>query len=81
MDYAMPRAIDAPPICFASQPVPTGKNPLGAKGVGESGTVAAMPCVMNAAVDALAPLGVRTLPMPATPEKVWRAIRDARNKR
>jgi aerobic carbon-monoxide dehydrogenase large subunit len=81
MDYAMPRAIDAPPICFASQPVPTGKNPLGAKGVGESGTVAAMACVMNAAVDALAPLGVRTLPMPATPEKVWRAIRDARNKR
>ena len=77
MDYAMPRAAHVPPIRFESAPVPTGKNPLGVKGVGESGTVASMPCVMNAIVDALAPFGVRTLPMPATPEKVWRALASA----
>jgi aerobic carbon-monoxide dehydrogenase large subunit len=74
MDYAMPRAAQVPPIRFESAPVPTEKNPLGVKGVGESGTVASMPCVMNAIIDALAPFGVRTLSMPATPEKVWRAL-------
>jgi carbon-monoxide dehydrogenase large subunit len=80
MDYTMPRAADIPPIRFESQPVPTAKNPLGVKGVGESGTVASMPCVLNAVVDALAPIGVRTLAMPATPEKVWRAINRARDR-
>jgi carbon-monoxide dehydrogenase large subunit len=49
---------------------------LGAKGVGEGGTVASTPTVMNAILDALAPLGVSDLPMPATPERIWRAIRE-----
>jgi carbon-monoxide dehydrogenase large subunit len=77
MDYAMPRAGDLCAIGVGSHPVPTKLNPLGVKGAGEAGTVGAMPVVMNAIVDALAPLGVRTLDMPATPERVWRALREA----
>ena len=75
MDYAMPRAIHAPPFRFASHPVPATTNPLGAKGCGEAGCAGALPAVMNALVDALAPYGIRHFDMPATPEKVWRAIR------
>jgi aerobic carbon-monoxide dehydrogenase large subunit len=56
---------------------PTPVNPLGAKGVGESGTIGSTPAVQSAVVDALAHLGVRHIDMPATPERVWRAIRDA----
>ena len=78
MDYALPRADTLPDIAVESHPVPTKLNPLGAKGAGEAGTVGALPVVMNAVLDALAPLGVRDLDMPATPERVWRAIRDAR---
>ena len=57
-------------------PVPSTTNPLGAKGVGEGGTVASTPTVMNAILDALAPLGVTDVPMPATPERIWRAMRE-----
>jgi carbon-monoxide dehydrogenase large subunit len=78
MDYAMPRAADLPMIAFASNVVPTEVNPLGAKGAGEAGTVGALSAVMNAVVDALAPLGVTKFDMPATPERVWRAIEAAR---
>jgi carbon-monoxide dehydrogenase large subunit len=78
MDYAMPRADTFCDIHVESQPVPTALNPLGAKGAGEAGTVGALPAVMNAVVDALAPLGVRALDMPATAERVWRAIQEAR---
>src|SRR5215470_8727129 len=78
MDYAMPRADTLPDIAVESHPVPTKLNPLGAKGAGEAGTVGALPVVMNAVLDALAPLGVRELDMPATPQRVWRAIRDVR---
>jgi aerobic carbon-monoxide dehydrogenase large subunit len=67
-----------PDIAVAFSPVPSKTNPLGIKGVGEGGTVAATPAVMNAVVDALAPLGVKDVPMPATPERVWRAIQQAR---
>jgi carbon-monoxide dehydrogenase large subunit len=77
MDYAMPRADN---FCFFEvdrNPVPTKTNPLGVKGAGECGTVGALPAVMNAINDALAPLGVRNIAMPCTPDKVWRAIRDA----
>ena len=75
----MPRADDHVPTCtIESNPVPTKLNPLGAKGAGEAGTVGALPAVMNAVMDALAPLGVRDLDMPATSERVWRAIRDAK---
>ncbi|HEX6143678.1 MAG TPA: xanthine dehydrogenase family protein molybdopterin-binding subunit [Geminicoccaceae bacterium] len=77
MDYTMPRADGVPFIRFASEPAPTPKNPLGVKGVGESGTVGSMPAVMNAVVDALAPYGVRTIAMPATPHRVWQAISRA----
>ncbi|WP_326880699.1 xanthine dehydrogenase family protein molybdopterin-binding subunit [Aliidongia sp.] len=76
MDYAMPRAIHAPPFRFASHPVPATTNPLGVKGCGEAGCAGALPAVMNALVDALAPFGVRHFDMPATPERVWQAIRQ-----
>jgi aerobic carbon-monoxide dehydrogenase large subunit len=77
MEYALPRADMLPGVVIGSNPVPTQLNPLGAKGAGEAGTVGALPAVMNAVMDALAPLGVRQLDMPATPERVWRAIQEA----
>ena len=77
MDYCMPRADDMPNIEVASNPAPTPTNPLGIKGAGEAGTVGGFACLMNAVHDALAPLGVTSVEMPATPERVWRAIRDA----
>ena len=66
MDYAMPRADDLPYLEVTSNPVPTKLNPLGAKGAGEAGTVGALPAIVNAVLDALAPLGVKRLDMPAT---------------
>ena len=60
-----------------SNPVPTALNPLGIKGAGEAGTVGAMPCLMNAIVDALVQRGVHHLDMPATPARVWHAIQNA----
>jgi carbon-monoxide dehydrogenase large subunit len=74
MDYAMPRADDMPDIAIDSNHVPSTTNPLGIKGAGEAGTVGALPAVMSAVVDALASVGVRHFDMPATPERVWRAI-------
>jgi aerobic carbon-monoxide dehydrogenase large subunit len=73
MDYAMPRADDLPDFAVESNPVPTKLNPLGAKGAGEAGTVGALPAVMNAIIDALGPAAA-ALEMPATPERVWRAL-------
>ena len=78
MEYGIPRADDFPDMHIESNPVPTKLNPLGAKGAGEAGTVGALPAVMNAVLDALAPLGVRDLDMPATSERVWNAIQAAR---
>jgi carbon-monoxide dehydrogenase large subunit len=78
MDYAIPRARDVPPIHFAPHSVPARTNPLGAKGCGEAGCAGSLPAVMNAIVDALRPLGVTHLDMPATPERVWAAIAGAR---
>jgi carbon-monoxide dehydrogenase large subunit len=75
MDYAMPRADDAPFFVNASHPVPAKTNPLRAKGCGEAGCAGALPSVMNALVDALSEYGVRHIDMPATPERVWQAIR------
>ncbi|MPY92347.1 MAG: molybdopterin-dependent oxidoreductase [Acidimicrobiia bacterium] len=77
-DYLMPSAADLPSYEVASTETPTPLNPLGAKGIGEAGTIGATPAVQNAVVDALAHLGIRHLDMPATPERVWRAIADAR---
>jgi aerobic carbon-monoxide dehydrogenase large subunit len=78
MEYAMPRADDFCDIHIESSPVPTGLNPLGAKGAGEAGTVGALPAVINAVMDALVPLGVRELDMPASSERVWQAIHAAK---
>ena len=81
MDYAMPRAEDAPPFMHDFHCVPATTNPLGAKGCGEAGCAGALPSVMNALVDALAVLGIRHVDMPATPERVWRAIRSSHGQR
>ena len=78
MDYAMPRAGDLSSIQAESNPVPTKTNPLGVKGAGEAGCVGALPAVANAIVDALSEFGVRHIEMPATPERIWRAIRNSR---
>jgi carbon-monoxide dehydrogenase large subunit len=77
MDYAMPRAGDLCRFDLGNNPVPTKTNPLGVKGAGEAGAVGAMPAVANALIDALSPLGIREIAMPATPERLWRAIRAA----
>ena len=77
MDYAMPRADVMCDIEVHENPVPTKSNPLGAKGAGEGGCVGALPAVMLAIMNALEPLGVRELDMPATSERIWQAIRKA----
>jgi carbon-monoxide dehydrogenase large subunit len=78
MDYTVPRADDLPNFDTATKEILCTTNPLGIKGAGEAGTIGALAAVMNALMDALAPLGVRHIDMPATPETVWRAIRDTR---
>ncbi len=78
MDYALPRADDLPAfVSETDESQPCTHNPLGAKGCGESGAIAAPAAVVSAILDALAPLGVEHLDMPATPERVWHAIRSA----
>ena len=78
MDYALPRAGDAPMIEVVSHPAPAKTNMLGVKGCGEAGCAGALPSVVNAVVDALSEVGVRHINMPATPYAVWRAIQDAK---
>ena len=77
-DYLLPSAADLPAFTTARTATPSTTNPLGVKGVGEAGTIASTPAVVNAIVDALRPLGVTDVPMPCTPERVWRAIQEAR---
>ena len=77
MDYCMPRADDLPFIRFERNATPCSVNPLGIKGCGEAGAIGAPPAVINAIIDALSEAGVRDLDMPATPERVWRALRNA----
>jgi carbon-monoxide dehydrogenase large subunit len=77
MDYAMPRASMFPRIELDSTCTPTPLNPLGAKGIGELGTIGSTPCLVSAALDALRPAGVTHLDMPLTPQRVWRALREA----
>ena len=79
MDYAMPRADNFSNIEIVGNGVPTARNPLGVKGAGEAGTVGALPAMMNAIMNALAEIGVEHLDMPATPDRVWRAIAEARS--
>ena len=78
-DYALPRADMLPDIEVRSNSTPSPHHPLGVKGVGEAGTIASTPTVYNAVMDALRPMGITRIDMPLTPEKVWRAIQDARN--
>ncbi len=74
MDYTMPRADDLPMFEVGSQVTPCPHNPLGVKGAGEAGTIASTACVVNAVTDALYHRGIRDIPMPLTPERVWRAL-------
>ncbi len=78
MDYAMPRAKDIPDYVMDSTVTPSPSNPMGMKGVGEAGTIGAAPAIANAILDALSPLGIRHLDLPLTPERIWRAIQQAK---
>jgi len=79
MDYALPHADDLPSFKVGTEVTPCTHNPLGVKGCGEAGAIGAPAAVINAIVDALAPLGVRDIEMPATPQRVWQTIRDAKS--
>jgi aerobic carbon-monoxide dehydrogenase large subunit len=77
MDYAMPSAAELPSFEASNTETPTPLNPLGAKGIGEAGTIGSTPAAQNAVIDALSIFGIRHLDMPLTSERVWQAIRDA----
>jgi carbon-monoxide dehydrogenase large subunit len=79
MTYLVPSAAELPSFELERTESPSPTNPLGVKGVGETGTIAAAPAVINAVLDALSHLGVKDIQMPATPERVWRAIEEARS--
>ena len=78
MDYAMPRADDVPSFTLGHVTTPCTTNPLGTKGCGEAGAIGSPPAVINAVLDALAPLGVKDIDMPASPSRVWQAIQSAK---
>mgnify|MGYP006149885695 FL=1 len=78
MDYGMPRADDMPSFHLKMAEIPCKTNPIGVKAVGEGGTIGAPAAVMNAVMDALRPMGVAHLDMPATPLRVWQALEAAR---
>jgi carbon-monoxide dehydrogenase large subunit len=77
MDYAMPSAAELPSFEASNTETPTPLNPLGAKGIGESGTIGSTPAVQNAVVDAVAHLGVKHIDMPLTAARVWQAVQEA----
>jgi len=77
MDYAMPKAEHFPRMTIGHTVTPSPLTPLGMKGVGEAGTIGSVPAIVNAVMDALAPLGVKHLDPPLTPQKVWTAIEEA----
>ncbi len=77
-DYLVPSAAEMPSFELGSQVTPSPTNPLGVKGIGEAGTIASTPAVINAIVDALAPLGVTDVRMPASPQRVWQTIQEAK---
>jgi carbon-monoxide dehydrogenase large subunit len=78
MDYAMPRASDIPSMTVGDHPSPARTNPLGTKGCGEAGCAGSLSTIVNAVIDALSEFGVTHIDMPLTPERVWRAIQDAK---
>jgi carbon-monoxide dehydrogenase large subunit len=77
-DYLVPSAAEVPSFTLDSTVTPSPSNPLGVKGVGEAGTIAAAQAVINAVVDALRPLGVTDMRMPASPQRVWTTIQEAK---
>jgi len=79
MDYALPIAGQIPGVTTSTVETPSPVNPLGAKGVGEAGCIGAPPAIVNAVLDALAPLGIKSIDMPLRPEKIWTVIQAARN--
>lgn len=81
MDYALPRADDMPPISLHEMQTPSPTNPLGAKGVGEAGTIGAPAAILNAAIDALASLGITDVQMPLTSQTLWQAMSDAKTRK
>jgi len=76
MDYAIPKATSFPMYELDRTVTPCPFNPMGLKGVGEAGTIASTPAIMNAIVDALSPLGVEHLDMPATPQRLWQIVQE-----
>ena len=76
MDYCIPRAADLPMITVGAHEVPSTNTPFGFKGAGEAGTVGSIPAIMNAVSNALSSLGIEQFDMPATPERIWRAINN-----
>jgi aerobic carbon-monoxide dehydrogenase large subunit len=80
MDYALPRAEDIPTMAVGDHPSPAKSNPLGTKGCGEAGCAGSLATLVNAVLDALSEYGIKEIDMPLTPERVWRAIQDAKKK-
>jgi aerobic carbon-monoxide dehydrogenase large subunit len=78
LDYAVPRAEHVPKIRSLFQETPSPTNPIGVKGIGESGSIAAPPCMVHAVLDALSPFSISHLDMPMTPPRIWSAIQAAR---
>ena len=78
MDYLVPTAAEFPSFTLDHTTTPSPTNPMGAKGIGEAGTIASTPAVMNAVIDALSPYGITDIDMPATPERVWQAIQESK---
>jgi carbon-monoxide dehydrogenase large subunit len=76
--YLVPAATEIPAMTLDRKETPSTTNPLGVKGIGEAGTIAAPPAVVNAVIDAVSHLGVKHIAKPVSPERVWRAIRDAK---
>jgi len=77
-DYLVPTAAEFPNFTIDHTVTPSPSNPMGVKGIGEAGTIASTPAVMNAIVDALQPFGVTDIDMPTSPERVWRAMQEAK---
>jgi carbon-monoxide dehydrogenase large subunit len=77
-DYPIPTATDVPSFDLHKTTTPTDANPLGVKGIGEAGTIASTPTIVNAVVDALSPLGINHIEMPLRPRRVWEAMQEAR---
>jgi len=78
LDYLVPSAAELPSFTLDHTTTPSPTNPMGAKGIGEAGTIASTPAVMNAIADALSPYGITDIVMPATPERVWQAIQASK---